>query len=143
MKGQCYLKTKPKIANGNKYDAVFAVQYNSGVISAREFRTGSNYFLIRFFRCYKLDLRSSSVYCHCYTNVYGKESVYESNKPSGEGNGCWTYDEESKKCMIDEYSECLELEDWARAKISKNLSLGRTIFQLCKRHKSNFDELHD
>lgn len=42
MKGQCYLKTKPKIANGNKYDAVFAVQYNSGVISAREFRTGSN-----------------------------------------------------------------------------------------------------
>lgn len=85
MKGQCYLKTKPKIANGNKYDAVFAVQYNSGVISAREFS-------------------------HCYTNVYGKESVYESNKDPGEGNGCWTYDEESKKCMIDENSECLELE---------------------------------
>ena len=80
------------------------------------------------FRCNKLDLIFSSVYCHCYTNVYGKESVYESNKDPGEGNGCWTYDEESKKCMIDENSECLELEDRARAKISKNLSLEPTIF---------------
>lgn len=91
MKGQCYLKTQPDIGNKNEYVKAETESYNSGRISAQEFT-------------------------HCWSNVYGKNSVHDPYMEDQTKSGCWSKnnlentDGENKKTCSITNKDCLGID---------------------------------